>query len=77
MFFKLLNKVKSPNKIRLVPILLLFVNVLCSQENVLDTLLAQPDSHKYNEMIVILASIDKKPFHKTLHEIQLGPPTIC
>ena len=74
MFFKLLNKVKLPNEIRLVPILFLFVNVLYSQETVLDTLLAQFDSHKYNEMRVTLASIDKKtlPLNTTRDSIRFS-----
>ena len=36
MFFKLLNKFELPNKMKLVSFLVLFVNILYSQETVLD-----------------------------------------
>ena len=74
MFFKYLNKFELPNKIKLVLFLVLFVNLVYSQETVLDTLLAQFDSHKYDEMKATLEIIDNQtlPLNTTRDSIRLS-----
>ena len=74
MFFKLLNKFELPNKMKLVSFLVLFVNILYSQETVLDTLLAQFDSYKYDEMTVTLERIDSQnlPLNTTRDSIRFS-----
>ena len=59
---------------KLVSILVLFVNILYSQETVLDTLLAQFDSYKYDEMTVTLERIDNQtlPLNTTRDSIRFS-----